>query len=209
MPATTDKNKIAKVVIPLAIIFWLLGILIKYAPPFFLAVYVVAFIVSILAALLYLFNQTGYSELAQRYPEKVPFRDRFLNCPTLHVSTVSVTDPDYNRLKTRYVGLMAIGASPDFLYIAPIFRNVPILRNLLPTAQIPWSAITSANSYSGSGFVQSPSSPGTLLQITYDPGMKGDLLELGIGEPPVFIQLKADILGDLSRLPLKAVVERK
>jgi hypothetical protein len=47
--------------------------------------------------------------------------------------------------------------------------------------------------------------PGALLEASYDPNYTGTFIELKIGEPPVFLQLPAGMLGEAaSRLPLPA-----
>lgn len=84
-----------------------------------------------------------------------------------------------------------------------LFSRIPILGRFFPDVEIPWSAVTSATTFEAPGWFKPLRDPGTILQVTYDPNYTGTFVELVVGEPPVFIQLSADLLGDaMSRLPL-------
>ena len=51
-----------------------------------------------------------------------------------------------------------------------------------------------ARSVSSASFASRVTEPGTLLQITYDPNFQGRIAELAVGEPPVHLQLQADLI---------------
>lgn len=60
--------------------------------------------------------------------------------------------------------------------------------------------------YEAQGWVRPQQQPGT-FQAEYDPNYTGTFVKLTAGDPPVFIQLPANVLGDgLSRLPLATSV---
>lgn len=200
-----DRNQIAKVVIPLAIGAWLIGGLVMRpgVPGWAVGLFTVCFVAAVLGTLFYFFTHGSWAELAKRYPVKQPFSGTWAACPTLHVSSVSWNDPDYNRTKMRFVGIMRFGMTEQDLHAHTIFSSVPGLSLMFPAAQIPWSAIKSAQMNQQSGMVQAPRSPGTLFQATYDPGFSGEVVELAVGEPPIFMQFKSDVLGaSVAKLPL-------
>ncbi|HET7700352.1 MAG TPA: hypothetical protein VFM06_05735, partial [Candidatus Limnocylindria bacterium] len=74
---------------------------------------------------------------------------------------------------------------------------------LFPEVRIPWSAVTSARRYEAPGWYTPQRDPGTLVQAAYDPNYTGTFVELAIGEPPIFLQMPADLLGAdaMTRLP--------
>ena len=64
--------------------------------------------------------------------------------------------------------------------------------------------MTTARTYEAPGWFTPASEPGTILQVGYDPNYTGTFVELAIGDPPVFIQLPAELLGEaMSLLPLR------
>ncbi|HEY9870659.1 MAG TPA: hypothetical protein V6D08_15945, partial [Candidatus Obscuribacterales bacterium] len=78
-----------------------------------------------------------------------------------------------------------------------------LLKRIFPPLCIPWQSVNSARSFEAPGWVPAGTASGAILQATYDPGFKGQFLELEVGEPPVFLQMSADLLGDkVNRLPL-------
>jgi len=89
---------------------------------------------------------------------------------------------------------------PGGLSGAPPSESTPAT---IAAYRIPWSAVTTATTYEAPGWFRPPSEPGTLIQAAYDPNYTGTFVELVVGEPPVFLQLPADLLGEgMSRLPL-------
>jgi hypothetical protein len=83
--------------------------------------------------------------------------------------------------------------------------GLPVLRGFFPSLQIPWTAVSKAHAFEAPGWVTPLVEPGALLQIAYDPNYTGKFIEMEVGDPPVFIQLPAGILGEgVSRLRLRS-----
>lgn len=198
--STASKN--AKVVIPLAVAVWILGILVfeTGAPAVAEAAFFVAFMIVVPLVVLYLLTETGWRTLSKSYPQRRPFNGRWQLCATGQMAMVSVDHPDYQRSKARFLGMLRVGASDEALYLSTLVSKLPVLSAFFPTVQILWTAVSSARGYEAGGWVAQQS--GALLQATYDPNYTGTFLELQIGSPTVFIQLPRAILGDhVSRLP--------
>ena len=70
-----DRNRNAKVIIPLALAAWLGGIVVfrKGVPAVFEAVYIAAFVIAIPAVVFFLIGEAGWRALAKRYRASVPF----------------------------------------------------------------------------------------------------------------------------------------
>jgi hypothetical protein len=80
--------------------------------------------------------------------------------------------------------------------------GLPVLRWFLPGLRIPWQAVSQAHAFEAPGWFTPLVEPGTLLQVAYDPNYTGKFIEMEVGDPTVFVQLPAAILGEnLSRLP--------
>lgn len=199
-----DSNKNAKVIIPVTIVAWLLAILVfkEGAPAVVKGIYIVAFAIGVPFMVFYLMAETGWRALAKSYREIVRFAGPWKSCATGQMALVSVHHPDFQRMKMRFVGgVLWVGTTADALYLSTLFSRVPILRFFFPTLQIPWSAVAKAHEFDAPGWFTPASEPGSLLQVGYDPNYTGKFIEMEIGEPPVFLQLSEDILGEaVSRL---------
>lgn len=198
-------SKNAKVIIPFVLVTWLATIVVlqSEAPPIVEAVFFLAIAVAIPVMVFYLMAEMGWSTLARRFRTRESFKGVWTPCPTGQMAPVSVDDPEFHRNKLRLVGgTLRIGTTRDALYLSMLFSRIPILGRFFPDVQIPWSAVTSARTYEAQGWFQAASEPGTVFQAAYDPNYTGTFVELVVGEPPVFIQLPAHLLGEgMTRLP--------
>lgn len=193
-----------KFIIPTAIALWLLMpvVFAPGRPGWVSALAGVAFFLLIAGLVGFLMlRQTAWHELARKYPARVPVPGPWRACRTAVVARVPLDDPAYERQKVRLVNILRVATTPDALNLAAILP----FRPLLPALQIPWSAIVQARVLDASGWVSGPRDPGALVQVTYDPGYKGEFIELQLREPEVFIQLPAPALGAAAaRLPVAA-----
>lgn len=209
---TSDPNRIAKVVVPLAVAAWLGGIVVSMegTPAVFEALYLAAFAIAVPLAVFYLIGAGGWSLLARRYRVSVPFDGRWHACATGQMALVGVEHPDFRKMKTRFVGgSLRVATSADALYLGTVLSGLPVLRRFFPALRIPWSDISRAHSFEAPGWFAPPVEPGSLLQAAWDPNYTGKFIEMTVGEPPVFIQLPAGILGaGISRLPAGAWTPR-
>lgn len=199
------SNKNAKVIIPVTLVAWLLGIAVFKggAPAVVQGVYVVAFAIGVPLMVFYLMAETGWRALAKSYREIAPFAGPWKPCATGQMALVSVHHPDFQRVKMRFVGgSLWVGTTAAALYLSTLFSRLPVLRSFFPTLQIPWSAVSRAHEFDAPGWFRPASNPGSLLQVGYDPNYTGKFIEMEIGEPPVFLQLSEDVLGSevVSRL---------
>jgi len=193
-----NMNKNARVIIPLAIVAWLLAtaIFTTGAPPVFELVFVVALFIVIPVAVFYLMAEQGWSTLAKRYRSAMAFSGAWQACPTGQMALVSVDHPDFTRMRLRLISTLRVGTTPEALHLSMLFSKVPLLGRFFPDVAIPWSQVQSARAYEAPGWVQPQSQPGAILQMSYDPNYRGTFVEMGVGEPPVYIQLPLPILGD-------------
>ncbi len=199
-------NKNAKVIIPFVLVTWLASIVLIQAetPAVVGAAFTIAMAVAIPVMVFYLMAETGWSTLARRFRARESFKGAWRPYPTAVMAHVSVDDPDFRRHQMRFVGgTLRLGTTGEALHLSMLFSKVPILGRFFPDVRIPWSAVTTARTFEAPGWFRPPSEPGT-LQAAYDPNYTGTFVELVVGEPPVFIQLPVDLLGEaiMSRLPL-------
>ncbi|MEX2081400.1 MAG: hypothetical protein WEC33_07260 [Dehalococcoidia bacterium] len=205
------RNKNARVIIPLAIGLWLLGIVAVVAdvPPAVkvatTAVLAVVMAVGIPAVVFYLMAEQGWTSLAKRYRSSRPFTGSWRRCATGQMAMVSVHHPDFQRTKLRLVGTLRVGTGPEGLHLSMLFSKVPILGpRFFPEVVVPWEAITKATRFEAPGWFRGRQA-GALLQANYDPNYTGTFVEIETGDSTVFIQLPDDIFADdLGRLPLEA-----
>jgi hypothetical protein len=199
----------AKVIIPLAVAFWLLAIVIfrDGVPAIIKGVFVAVFVITVPLVVFYLIAETGWSTLAKSYRATVPFKGTWRLNPTVHVSRVSVRDPQYERSKMRFISMLRTGTSEDGLYLSTLLSRVPVLGLFFPTLRIPWSAVTKATTYEAPGWVRPVDDPGK-IQIAYDPNYTGTFVEIEAGRPPVYLQLPLQTLGEhAGRLGIPAPAE--
>ena len=193
-----DRNKNAKVIVPLAIAAWLGGILVFKGgvPVVAEVVFVVAFAVAVPTAVFYLIGEAGWRGLAKRHRASLPFDGEWTPCPTGQMALVNVDHPDFNKVKMRFGGgSLKVAATAEGLHLTTMLSKVPVLGLFFPRLQIPWAAVRQAHAFEAPGWFTPASKPGTLLQAAYDPNYTGTFIEMEVGEPPVFIQLPEAILG--------------
>lgn len=200
-------NKNAKVIIPFALATWLISALLtrEGTPEVARGAFAIAFAVAVPLIVFYLMADLGWRTLATRYRARMRFTGAWRPYPTAAMAHVSVDDPEYRRNQMRFLGgTLRLGTSDEALHLSMLFSKVPLLGRFFPEVRIPWSAVTSARTYEAPGWFTPASSPGALVQAAYDPNYRGRFVELVVGEPPVFLQLPADLLGErvLARLPL-------
>jgi hypothetical protein len=200
-----DPNRIAKVIIPLAIAAWLGGILVfkEGVPAVFGLVFVAAFAIAVPVAVFYLIGDAGWRALAKRYRASAPYTGTWTPCPTGQMAPVGVDHPEFQKVRMRFVGgSLRVATTADALHLATMVSGLPVLRWFFPCLLIPWQAISQAHAFEAQGWFAPLVEPGTLLQVAYDPNYTGKFIEMKVGDPAVFIQLPAAIFGkNLSRLP--------
>ena len=192
-------NKNAQVIVPFAIVAWLVGILVfgGEVPPLFEVLYIAAFTVGVPVIVFYLIGEAGWRRLAKSYRLVALIEAEWTPCPTGQMGLVSVDHPQFQRVKMRFVGgALRVAARADALHLSTIFSPLPILGRFFPPLQIPWSAVVKARVYEAPGWFRPASEPGKVLQVAYDPNYTGTFVEMEVGEPPVFIQLPVGILGE-------------
>jgi hypothetical protein len=200
-----DPNRNAKVIIPLVLAAWLGDILVfrEGVPAVFEVVYVAAFAIAVPVVVFFLIGEAGWRALAKRYRATVLFAGTWTLCPTGQMALVSVDHPEFHKVKMRFVGgSLRVATTADALHLTTLVSGLPVLRWFFPTLQIPWAAVSKAHAFEAPGWFTPASEPGTLLQVAYDPNYTGKFIEMEVGDPSVFIQLPAEILGEgVSRLP--------
>lgn len=202
-----DPNRNAKVIIPLAIAATLGGALVlrEGVPPVFQELFALAFVVAVVAAVFSLMARSGWDTLAARYRATEPYAGPWRAHPHAAMSYVSVEDPTYRSQQTRFIGgTLRVATTAEALHLAMLFARVPLLGRMFPEVRIPWPEVRGARKYEAPGRYAPQVQPGTVFQVAYDPNYTGTFVELAIGEPPVFLQLPAGLLGTdaLARLPL-------
>ncbi|HLF04985.1 MAG TPA: hypothetical protein VI855_07185 [Dehalococcoidia bacterium] len=199
-----DRNRNAKVIVPLAIAAWLGGMLVfrDGVPAVFEVAFGVAFAVTIPVVVFYLIGETGWRALAKRYRASVPFSGDWQLCATGQMALVSVDNPEFHKVKMRFVGgSLRVATTPDALHLTTMVSGFPVLGWFFPRLRIPWEAVSKARAFEAPGWFAPLRDPGILLQAAYDPNYTGKFIEMEVGEAPVFIQLPAYILGEgVSRL---------
>lgn len=200
-----DRNRNAKLIIPLAIAAWLVGIVLSRddVPVIFDALFIIAFAITVPVVVFYLIGESGWRALAKRFRATGSGPDNWQLCPTGQVALVSVDHPDFHKVKMRFVGgSLSVATSADALHLKTMFSGLPVLSQFFPRLHIPWAAISKARAFEAPGWFTPASEPGTLLQAAYDPNCTGKFIEMEIGEAPVFMQLPAWIFGEhFGRLP--------
>lgn len=200
-------NKNARVIIPLALAAPLVVFILDKteAPKAIYVAFLVGLAVAIPLVVFYLMAEAGWSTLARRFRQSAPFNGAWRQCPTGYMALVSMDDPDYQSSKMGFISTLRVGTTVDGLYLSMLFSKIPILGLFFPNVQIPWSTVRKARSFEPQGFFSANQNPGALVQVNYDPNYTGTYIELEMGEPPVFLQLPAGVLGDaITRLPLAA-----
>jgi len=197
-----DPNRNAKVIVPLAIAAWLGGILVSRdgVPAAFEVAFTIAFAAAIPVAVFYLIGEAGWRALAKRYRASVPFSGDWQPCATGQMARVSVDHPEFQKAKMRFVGgSLRVATTADALHLSTMVSGLPVLRWFFPSLQIPWTAVSKAHAFEAPGWYSPPREPGTLMQVAYDPNYTGKFIEMEVGDPPVFIQLPAALVGEGTR----------
>jgi len=207
-----DPNRNAKVIIPLALAAWIGGTVVfrDGVPAAFEVVYVAAFAIAVPLVVFYLIGEAGWRALSKRYRGAVPFGGEWRACATGQMALVSVGHPEFRKVKMRFIGgSLRVAVTADALYLTTMFSALPVLRWFFPSLRIPWTAVSNAHAFEAPGWFTPLVDPGSVLQVAYDPNYTGQFIEMEVGDPPVFIQLPADILGEgVSRLPARAWTSR-
>jgi hypothetical protein len=189
-------NLNARVIVPFAIVTWLLGnaIMREGTPGIVQAAFVVAFAVAVPIAVLWLMSEKGWSTLAKAHRAQVPFTGEWRLCMSGRMSRVPVDHAEYPEQQLRVHSTLRVGITGRALYLSMLFSKIPLLGRFFPELEIKWSAIRSARTYEPDGWFRYDE-PGTLVQARYDPNYTGTFVELEIGEPPVYLQLPAALLA--------------
>jgi hypothetical protein len=189
----------------LALAAWVGGILVSRdgVPAIFEVVYAVVFVLAVVVVVFYLVGDTGWRKLAHRYRATGSTEFVWQPCPAAQVSLVSVDHPDFQRFKTRFVGgSLRVAATSDALHLGTLVSGVPVLGWCLPRLRIPWAAVSRARAFDAPGWYAPLAESGSAMRAAYDPNYTGEFVEMEIGDPPVYIQLPAAVLGEgLRRLP--------
>jgi hypothetical protein len=196
-------NLNARVIVPFAIVTWLVGIAImrESVPGIVQAAFFVAFALAVPTTVFWLMAEKGWSTLAKAHRAQVPFTGEWQACMSGRMSRVPFDHPEYPKQQLRVHSTLRVGISERALYLSMLFSKIPLLGRFFPDIEIPWSAIRNARAYEPSGWFRYDE-PGTLVQARYDPNYTGTFVELEIGEPPVFLQLPAALLAAAEpRLP--------
>ena len=197
-------DKIPQVIIPVVIVATLGMNLVsgEGVPAVFKVAFGVAFAVAVPVMVFYLIGETGWRALAKRHRASVPFAGTWTLCPTGQMALVSVHHPEFHRVKMRFVGgSLRVATSAEALHLTTMVSGLPVLRWFFPSLQIPWAAVSKAHAFDTPGWFTPLAEPGTLLTVAYDPNYTGKFIEMEIGDPTVFVQLPAAILGEeVSRL---------
>jgi hypothetical protein len=153
----------------------------------------VAFPPAALFVIGYLFvKQTGWRELARKYPASPPLRGPWNTCPTAVMATVELGGAEYERRKVRLNFIVRVGVDDQALYVSAMWFFAP----LLPPIRLPWSAIARVRYFDPSGWYKYTPNPGMVFQLNYDPGYAGQFAEIQIAEPTAFLQLPAGLLSE-------------
>lgn len=142
---------------------------------------------------------SGWHGLAGTYPERAPYTGQLRRCSAFQMVAV-----DSNlSLATRFPGgIVSVGVTSEALYIAA----PSVVRFLFPTIQLPWAAIASAKPFEAPGWVKPVAPTGesvTVFQAEYDPGFRGEFIELETTAPKTQIRLPMYAIEEArSYLPL-------
>jgi len=202
----SDRDRNAKVIIPFVLAVWLGGILVtrEGTPEAVRLLFAVAFVVSVPVIVFSLISRGGWDTLAARYPAPQPYRGAWRAYPTAVISRASLDDPGFRSQQVRFIGgTLRAAATPDALHLSTLLARLPGFGALFPEVQVPWSEVRRARVYDAPGWYAPQRDPGVLLQAAYDPNYTGKFVDLAIGDPAVYVQLPAELIGEpvLSKLP--------
>lgn len=185
-----------RVVIPLAAAVWLAFVTISVvgAPPFVLATAIGVAGVVIPVVVAYLITDSGWRQLSARFRARIPYLGDWTTVRTAHMSRVPSDHSAYAEGKMRFLGTLRVAARDEGLHLSTHFSRVPLLGLFFPRLHIPWSEVASARAFQAPGWVSQ--NRGAAAQATYDLGYRGEFIELQIGDPPVYLQLPANLLDE-------------
>jgi len=192
-----NRNDIAKFVIPAVFAFMLLSMIdLDGVPAWLMFAGGVAGVVLIASLVGFLIlRQTGWPELARRYPAHGAHAGVWRTCRTAVMSAVSRDSPDYRRRKMLLFFLLRVGSDERALHL-----SVPaLLSRLLPPLRIPWAAVANVHHFDASGRPGAQIEAGSLFNYMYDPGYTGSFLEIEIAEPTCFVQVPAHLFSEMPR----------
>ena len=189
-----------QLIIGAAVGFWLIALLLPEKMPGWVeaTLFVFAF-VTIAGLVAFLMTRgSGWHALARKYPQDTPCTGEFRRCRTFQMVATDSDQP----FGTRFSGgIVSVGSTGEALYLA----MPSIVRFLFPTIRLPWFAIASAKPFDAPGWVKPVDEPGAVVQVEYDPGYRGQFIELETTEPKTCIRLPVYAIGDARRnLPLSA-----
>ena len=187
----------AKVIVPLAVGLWLaISLLSRYGGnhrTLLGAIVAVAALVGIPAVIAYLIAvQSGWRDLARRYPLFAPSTAAWRTCRTAIVSSLGKNEPGYQRSKVRLNFIVRVRSDGEALYVSTVRFLAPVL----PPLRIPWSAIARVRYFVPSGWNDYSPTPGTLFQLNYDPGYNEPFVEIQIRDPMTFLQLPVALVQE-------------
>jgi hypothetical protein len=141
---------------------------------------------------------SGWHALAKKYPQGTIYTGQLRRCRTFQMVATGSDEP----FGTRFSGgIISVGSTGEALYLA----TPSIVRFLFPTIRLPWSAIASAKPFEAPGWVKPRTESDAIIQAEYDPGYRGEFIELETTEPRTRIRLPMYAIGDARRnLPLSA-----
>jgi hypothetical protein len=193
-----------RLIIGAAIGLWLIGLLITdETPGWVAAVFSVFAFFGIVGLVAYLMTRgTGWQALARRFPQGGAYTGELRRCRTFQMVAIH---PDQG-LGTRFSGgIVSVGSTDEALYIV----MPSVVRFLFPSIRLPWSAIASAKPFEAPGWVKPMAEPGAVFQAEYDPGYRGEFVELETTEPKTRIRIPLYAIGDARKhLALSASTAR-
>ncbi|HEX7052571.1 MAG TPA: hypothetical protein VF211_01400 [Burkholderiales bacterium] len=188
---------IARFVIPAAIGVWLVGIVIsREGVPGWVrvaaGVATAAFILALLGFLLV--RQSGWRELARRYPGDRLRAASWRSCRTAILSRVGRAHPAFRRSRLVLRFLVRVDADERALHLSLPWPVALVL----PPISIPWSQVAAIERFEPPGWMPPQGEAGTVANVLYDPGYRGGFFEIEVAEPTWFLQLPAHLVGRLA-----------
>lgn len=194
-----------RLIIGAAIGIWLIGLLITdKTPGWVVAVFGVFAFFGIAGLVAYLMTRgSGWQALAKKYPDETPaYSGELRRCRTFQMAAA---DPEQNPGTRFSGGIVSVGSTGEALYLV----MPSVVRFLFPSIRLPWSAIASAKPFEAPGWVKPMVESGAVFQATYDPGYRGEFVELETTAPKTCIRLPLYAIGDARKhLALSAPAAR-
>ena len=187
-----------KLIIGTVLGFWLISLLIPDDPPGWVVapLFVFGFLTCAGLVAFLMTRGSGWHALAKKYPQGTIYTGPLRRCRTFQMVAIGSDD----RFGTRFSGgIISVGSTGEALYLA----TPAIVRFLFPTIRLPWSAIASAKPFEAPGWVKPFAESDAIVQSEYDPGYRGEFIEIETTEPKTRIRLPLYAIGEARRnLPL-------